>query len=315
MGNVLDLLPSGEVLIDARSPRENLKEILISPNPGPAQALTLGSSTDRQPAYPPDGEEIVFSSNQSGNLEIWSVSRKTRILRRLTDNPASDWDPALSPDGQHLIWSSDRTGNLEVWMANVDGSAPRQITHDGFAAQNPTMTPDSRWIVYASYNLNKAGIWKIHPDGTGDTPLVGSKTVGNAEVSPDGKYAAYREYSEPSASLVKIVEIESGAEVPFEIRVNTVKETVIRLGRVRWLPNGRELAFVGQDDSGANGIYVQDFVPGKDTSNTRRPLSPSPFDPENSAESFGISPDGRFMTIATWEQSFNIMATQDLRSH
>jgi serine/threonine protein kinase len=310
-GDILDLLPTGDVLIATRSPRENLKEIPIAAGGSAPRSLTLGSSTDRQPAYSPDGDAIAFSSNVSGNLEIWSVSRKTSVVRRLTDNPADDWDPAFSPDGQHLIWSSERGGNLEVWMANADGSAPRQVTHDGFAAQNPTMTRDGRWIVYASYNLDKAGIWKIHSDGTGNTPLVKSKRVGNAEVSPDGKYAAYRDYSDEFAPLVKVVEVESGTKVPFEIRVNPVKETVVRLGRVRWLPDGRTIAFVGQDQSGVSGIYVQDFVPEKqDTTDTRRQLGP--FDPENSVESFGISPDGQFITIATWEQSFNIMATQDL---
>jgi serine/threonine protein kinase len=309
-GAILDLLPSGNVLIAARSPRENLKEIPITTNGSPSRPLTLGSSTDRQPAYSPDGKEIVFSSNVSGNLELWSFSRTNSVVRRLTDNPADDWDPAFSPDGRNLIWGSERGGNLEVWIANADGSAPRQLTHDGFSAQNPTMTRDSRWVVYARYNRGKAGIWKIHPDGTEDTPLVGREGVGNPEVSPDGKYAAYREYSDPLLPVINIVEVESGEKVPFEIRIHTFKETVVRLGRVRWMPDGRAIAFLGQDQSGVSGIYVQDFVPGKDTSDTRRQLGP--FDQENSVESFGICPDGQSITVATWEQSFNIMATQDL---
>jgi hypothetical protein len=36
------------------------------------------------------------------------------------------------------------------------------------------------------------------------------------------------------------------------------------------------------------------------------------FDQENSAESFGISPDGKFITIAAWEQFFSIMVAVDL---
>jgi serine/threonine protein kinase len=307
---VLDLLPSGNAVMDAKSSRQNLKEYRITSSNSAPRSLTLGGSTDRQPVYSPDGKEIVFSSNRSGNLEIWAVSRNSGIVRRLTDHPADDWDPALSPDGRHLIWSANRTGNLEVWIANADGSAPVRVTHEGFAAQNPTMTRDGRWIVYASYNLQRAGLWKIHSDGNGDTPLIRSATVGNAEVSPDGKYAAYREYSHPSLVAVKVVEIESGAEVPFEIPVAMIKETTARLGRVRWMPDGKALAFLGQNQAGVNGVYIQDFVPGKDTTNTRRQLVG--FDPENSAESFGISPDGQFITIAAWEQFFSIMVTEDL---
>jgi hypothetical protein len=36
------------------------------------------------------------------------------------------------------------------------------------------------------------------------------------------------------------------------------------------------------------------------------------FDREHPAESFGISPDGQWLTIAAWEQLFSIMATDAL---
>jgi hypothetical protein len=77
------------------------------------------------------------------------------------------------------------------------------------------------------------------------------------------------------------------------------------------MPDIKTVVFVGQNAAGVNGLFVQDFVPGQDTSTSRRPLS-AVFDPENSAESFGISPDGQFITIATWEQFFSIMVTEDL---
>ncbi len=309
---VMELLPSGNVLIGAQSSRINLKEYSIALATGSPTLVTRGNSTDRQPVYSPDGNEIVFSSNRSGNLEIWSVSRKTRIVRRLTDDPADDWDPGFSSDGTRLIWSANRTGNLEIWIAHADGTAPKQVTHDGFAAENPTMTRDGRWIVYSSANPVTVGIWKIHPDGTGATQLIQSPTTGNAEVSPDGRYAAYVDNRRSSLVVIKVVEVESGAPVPFEIRLEAIKETVAILGRVRWMPDGKSLVFLGQDEHGVHGIYIQDFVPGQDTTNTRRPLGP--FDPENSAESFGISPDGQFITIATWEQFFSIMVTEDLPS-
>ena len=308
----LDWLPSGNVVMDTRSSRENLKELPLRQGSSAPRSLTLGNSTDRQPAYSPIGDEIVFSSNRNGNLDIWSVTRKSGVLRRLTDHPADDWDPGFSPNGKHLIWSANRTGHLEIWMANSDGTAPVQVTHDGYGAQNPTMTPDGRWIVYGSTHPEKAGIWKIHPDGTGATRLIQSSTVANAEVSPDGKYAAYRDGRRTLLVTIKVVEIESGAQVPFEIRHAAKKETAAIIGRVRWMPDGKSLVFLGQDERGVNGIYIQDFVPGQDTSNTRRPLGP--FDADNPAESFGISPDGQFLTIATWEQFFSIMVTEDLPS-
>ncbi len=307
---VLDVLPNGNLLLDSRSSRENLKEFALQPGGVAVTNLTLGNSTDRQPCYSRDGAEIVFSSNRSGNLEIWSITRKAGIARRLTDHPADDWDPGFSPDGKQLLWSSDRSGNLEVWMANADGSAPRQITRDGFAAENPTMTRDGHWIIYGSAHPKSAGIWKIRPNGADATQLVKGATLGNAEVSPDGKYAAYVDNKRMALPLVKFVEIESGAMVPFEIQVPTVRETSVLIGRTRWMPDGKSVVFLGQNEAGVNGLFIQDFVPGPDTSGSRRQLAG--FDPENSAESFGISPDGKFITVATWEQFFSIMVTEDL---
>ncbi len=307
---VLDMLPNGNLLLDSRSSRENLKEFSLKPGGSPPASLTLGNSTDRQPCYSPDGTEIVFSSNRSGNLEIWSLDRKTDLVRRLTDHPADDWDPGFSPDGKHLLWSSDRSGNLEIWIANADGSSPRQITRDGFAAENPTMTPDGRWIVYSSAHQKSAGIWKIHADGTGQTRLVEGSTLGNPEVSPDGRYAAYLDNKRITMPSIKFVEIESGATDPFEIQVRVIRETSVFIGRTRWMPDGKSVVFVGQDDAGVNGLFIQDFIPGQDISETRRQLAG--FDRENFTESFGISPDGQSITIATWEQFFSIMVTEGL---
>ena len=74
---ILDWHPSGNVLVDARSPRENLKELRIGGGADAPHSLTLGNSTDRQPAYSPDGQDVVFSSNRGGNLDLWSIARKT----------------------------------------------------------------------------------------------------------------------------------------------------------------------------------------------------------------------------------------------
>ncbi|HOK45993.1 MAG TPA: hypothetical protein PLK67_08685, partial [Bryobacteraceae bacterium] len=68
------------------------------------------------------------------------------------------------------------------------------------------------------------------------------------------------------------------------------------------------IAFIGRHERGVHGIYVQDFVPGKDTPATRRPLGG--FDPERTTESFGISPDGSRLTIASWEQLFSLMLAE-----
>ena len=53
------------------------------------------------------------------------------------------------------------------------------------------------------------------------------------------------------------------------------------------------------------GVYAQDFVSGQDTGKTRRALGG--FDPELTAESFAVSPDGRRLVVASREQLLTLM--------
>jgi len=108
---------------------------------------------------------------------------------------------------------------------------------------------------------------------------------------------------------LRVAEVSTGSLVPLEIRIGVAAgKPGLALGRARWMPDGRAIAFIGQDEKGVNGVFVQDFTPGRDTARTRRPLAG--FDPERTTESFGISPDGARVTIASWEQLFSLMMAE-----
>jgi hypothetical protein len=71
------------------------------------------------------------------------------------------------------------------------------------------------------------------------------------------------------------------------------------------MPDGRTLAFVGQDENGVNGIDIQDFATRRDTAVSRRRRGT--FDSEIATELFGISSGGKRMTINSWEQISGIV--------
>jgi Tol biopolymer transport system component len=304
----VDIVGPGQLVFDASPVRENLREISLGgPAPQEGRWLTQGNASDRQPCYSPDGEWIVFSSNRSGNLDLWEVSRKTGAVKRVTDDAADDWDPGFMPDGR-LIWSSNRTGAFEIWIAEADGSGARQVTREGMDAENPTATPDGKWIVYNQSFPQKVGLWKIHPDGSGATRLVSATTV-LPDVSPDGQYVSYRTNLRIDQFDVRVARVSDGTVTPFRVRLPSFQASIANSsGRSRWMPDGKTIAFVGQDEKGNNGIFFQDFDPVKDTSATRRPVAG--FYPTVATESFGISPDGKEMTIAGWEQVFSLMLAE-----
>jgi Tol biopolymer transport system component len=306
-----DVLGPGRLVFDEMPQRMNLREFSLDAPPRVDRVLTAGSSRDRQPTYSPDSEWILFSSNRSGNLDLWTLSTTTGALRQITDDPAQDWDPAFTPDGKHILWSSDRSGHLEVWIANADGSGARQLSRDGSDAENPTATPDGSWIVHTSGDPGKNGIWKIRADGSGAVRLVPG-SLSNAEVSPDGRFATLLSLDRfKSTTTIRVVEIETGRLVPFEIPVPYQvgpEASRILVGRSRWLPDGKAIAWVGEDDQGITGVFAQDFVPGRDTSATRRKLAG--FSHEYVSESFAISPDGKRLALSTLTRSGNLLVAE-----
>ena len=297
---MFDIAGPGTIVFGTGSPRQNVREVGLRGDSTKTRWLTRGNSTDRQPAYSPDGERVIFSSNQSGNLDIWEVSTKAGSEHRLTDDPAEDWDPGFTPDGKKIIWSSNRSKHFEIWIADADGSNARQLTQDGVDAENPTATPDGKWIVYSSGNPAKNGVWKIRQDGSEATRLVTGATL-VPDVSPDGQYCLYVSHLPGKPYEVRVIRVADGSAVPFEILSDIFP-------RSRWMSGGKAIAFIGQDEKGIRGVYAQDFAAGQDTAKTRRPLGG--FDPESTAESFGISPDGTRMAIASREQLSSLMTAE-----
>ena len=306
-------LNGNRLLFDAATSRANLREFSFTPDGpnGTARWLTRGSSNDRQPDYSPDGEWIIFSSDRSGNLDLWKVSTTDGTVRRITEDSAQDWDPTFTPDGKHILWSSNRTGHFEIYIADADGSAARQLTSDGVDAENPTVTPDGKWIVYGSFNPKKTGIWKIRPDGSGAL-LIFSGIIQVPQLSPDGEYVSVdvfkRTLAEESVSL-QVLRMKDGAR--FTVQPSTQSLLDIAGGRSRWMPGSKQIAYVDINAEGAWGIYLQDFIPGKDTIGYRKPLVG--FDPDSPTESFGISPDGSSITICQIEESSSLVLAENVR--
>ncbi len=314
--DVLDNLGHRAIVFQSSSTRQNLRQTSLTDSQATGRWFTRGNSTDRQPVYSPDGKSILYSSIGSGNLDLMQTTTETGALKRITEDAAADWDPAYTPDGKHILWSSNRSGHFEIWMANSDGTSSRRITDDGLDAENPTMTRDRRWIVYNSYNPEKLGVWKIHPDGTGAAQLVSGLTQW-PEVSPDGKLAAYAWYEQSvvdTTSYVHVVEIETGKRVPFEIKAEIGGKgqttPVGFAGRCRWMPDGKALAYIDSNERGDLGVFVQDFEPDQDTSATRRPVAG--FDPDRQTETFGISPDGKFITLAELEVLSSLVRVENI---
>jgi dipeptidyl aminopeptidase/acylaminoacyl peptidase len=302
----IELAGPGALLFDGGGNHRNLTEVKSDGTLG--HVLTGGPSIDRQPAFSPDGRRIVFTSDRSGSLDLWSLEVATGAVRRLTFDAADDWDPHWSPDGKHLLWSSNRSGHFEVWIADVDGAGARQVTSDGVDAQNPTMSADGAWIVYGSANTAASGIWKIRPDGSDAQHLL-SGSYQLPELAPRTGWIAAIETRGAVVPVrpVRIIRIEDGSTVG-EI---SVPGRGARTGRSRWMPDGRTLLSVGENDAHERVLYRQPIVLGRNTGAER--LQVAIGEEQRGIETFGVSPvDGRIVVSAGWADT-DVMLAEGIR--
>jgi eukaryotic-like serine/threonine-protein kinase len=311
--SLIDVIaPLGEdrLIFDAIDVYQNLGESAPAGGSQSERWLTHGTSVDRQPIYSPDGRSLVFSSNRSGNIDLWRLSSETGSLKRLTKHPADDWDPAFSPDGRLLVWSSNRSEGLEIFVADADGHNPRQLTH-GASAENPTVTADGQWVIYSSGRLGMAGVCRIRLDGTEDH-LVTASAKGHPDVSPDGRHVVFRTQSINGVTTLRVAEVESGAVLPADARIEAAGHRIdpwIILGRARWLPDGRGVAFIALTEAGHVGLVAQDFDPRRGLVGRRRTLLEGL--PDLPPESFGVAADGR-LAVSFIRRSSNLMTDSGL---
>jgi eukaryotic-like serine/threonine-protein kinase len=303
VGVGLDVAGPGRLIVESLTAPTNLLEIPIRDGTSPRRWLTKGSQADFQPLVSADGARVVFTSSREGNNDLWELTLLSGALRRLTDDPASDADVFLSRDGRTLLWSSTRTGHYEIWGADGDGSSPHRISDDGADAENPSFSPDGSTIVYVSFNDAKRGIWTIRPDGTSPKLLAPGANI-LPEISPDGSRVSF---SRQGAAAIEIVRLSDGAPV-FTISKLAGGGGAI-VGRHRWMPDGRGIAFLGEDASGT-ALFVQDVVPETDTTATRRKLAT--IGPDLAVHSFGIAPDARFAIVAVRQTTANLLEIDGL---
>jgi len=295
--DTIDLLPDGRLVFSEDFTRQNLQEIGLAQSN--AHWLTRGTAIDRQPAYAPDGTRVVFTSDRSGNPDIWEVVPATGAVRRLTDDAGIDWDPVIAADG-HLLWSSSRAGHFEVWSATGDGEAARQVSSDGGDAENPTTPRTGNWIYYDSSHPQKDGLWRVHVDGSAAAMVVRGETAHPA-VSADGEFVLFhRPEADGGTWTLVVTRIADGATFD-------VARMLRRAARGQWIGATHTIAYITDE-----GLFAQEFVPGTDTTATRRALVTPGRDA--TIETFGIAPDGRHAVLSIFEPESDLMITDRIEA-
>jgi eukaryotic-like serine/threonine-protein kinase len=192
-----------------------------------------------------DGRIAMDNGDDGGNeTDIWVLDSRGVPDKLTADNPNFDGFPVWSPDGKQLVFASTRekkfpAANLYQKLSNGVGTAEALLQGDDDAIDMP-MDWLTNGIVFQRLKASNFGVSEIWflsmPDKKPSKFLQSRFFIGQAQVSPDGRYIAYA--TNESGSFQIVVET-------FPVRGG--KWTITAQGGTEplWKHDGRELYYLG----------------------------------------------------------------------
>jgi TolB protein len=255
-----------------------------------ARQVNLGSITPYSPTFTPDGK-LVYARESDNSVDIYLVEPSGENPKRLTSNSANDL-PRVSPDGRYIVYSSLQSGTPSIWRMNIDGSDPRQLTTE--SSSEPRISPDGREVIY-TVGVDTTKIWKIGIDG-GQPVQLTDKESRSPVFSPDGKQFACLWFDEPnSPPKIAIIPATGG---------NPVKTFPMPGFELRWMPDGRSIAYILRKD-GVDNIWSQPLDGGK-------PKQITNFTSEF-MQFFDFSPDGKQIVVTRGTETRDVVLISGIR--
>ena len=287
------IVDADRIVVESQTVRQNIVEWSGTPRPQHLAGAASGSAADLFTGRPMDRVHVgPFRKSRSvdGLDEHRRITPGDRRRRgRLGPGIRSGWPAVLELEPRR---HASRSGRPRATAA-----ARIKLTHDGVDAENPSVSPDGKWMVYGSTRPERG--WNLA--GADRTDRIRScwraGLYGIPHISPDGQHVLYMGFSSILVSTgVKVVRLVGRCAGRFRDRRR--RRSAPR-PPTSDAPAGCRTAtrsrFSARTRRASNGIYVQDFVPGRDTASTRRPLGGIRCVVD--AETFAVSPDGKRVAV------------------
>jgi serine/threonine protein kinase/Tol biopolymer transport system component len=208
------------------------------------------SAASSTPRFSPDGKSLVYDliSANSGKVDLWMLDIASGNRTRMASDGLNllSHSPVWSSDGMRLAYSSARTGNRAIYIKTVKQIAQEEerweAKDDTFAGAGD-WTPDGKFLILTERPIRsgKQRIALLAVAGKdGAVPLleVQGANVDSGQVSPDGRWIAYRS-DESGKNEIYITSFPKP----------TGKLQVSIAGGVtpRWRHDGKELYYLAPD--------------------------------------------------------------------
>jgi Tol biopolymer transport system component len=209
-----------------------------------------GAEGDFCPAVSPDGSTLAFVRN-SGNegADVYLSDVRGENARRLTFDDRPIRGLSWTGDGRELVYSGNRFGGgMRLWRVAVHGGSPQVLAIAGRQAQYPAVAGHGNRLAYSD-SPTVSAIWRatIGTDGQADERAILRSSGREAwpSYSPDGKKIA--NVSDQTGNDEIWMSDADGSN-----RAQLTKFNGLRVGRVRWSPDSKNLIFTGSGENGSD---------------------------------------------------------------
>ncbi len=150
----------------------------------------------------PDGSKLLVTEplwNMASQV-FWIVPLPAGSAHRL--GALDGYDAAWSSDGKRLVFARQS----EIWTAESDGTNPKRLLATAGLPRYMQFSPDDERIRYTLYPGRTVELWESRKDGSAPHALLPGWRSHYAHLdgvwSPDGRYYAFVERTNPSGGIV-----------------------------------------------------------------------------------------------------------------
>jgi hypothetical protein len=193
---------------------------------------------------------VALSSKRGGRDVVHVVDARTRRVLRTVGFPTLVMvtDPVFAPGDSAIVFSAqDLSGRSDLYRLFWRRKPERleRLTNDDFDDLEPSVSPDGRWVTFASDRGERGGRYSLFRLSlvTAEIEALSHPASGDDRqpvYSPDGRWLAFRS--------------TRGGTSDLWVRPAEPAREARRVTRLRgpatdpdWLPDGRGLAFTGQE--------------------------------------------------------------------
>lgn len=266
---------------------KNLSNIWIVDTSGGKPRRLTSSGKDRSPRWSPDGKKIAFVSDRSGKAQIWVMEADGGEPWLLSTEQAVQGAPVWSPDGKFIVFTArdftknstwvpypgapewDRKRAEEQARQALSGKKLSEGKDNGYSSgESRNRVSDVKVITRFRYRFDGTGYFgdlrqhvfmvavpECAPESGEARGYVRRLTYGDYDhadpaFSPDGKYLVVTALRREDADYVQkqdfwLIEVASGRLIPLMDGQGPCRGA-------RWSPDGKKIAFVGNDRSYGN---------------------------------------------------------------